>query len=94
MTSFSSWYFSKAFHSLYDESPQALSVRLRLERAADLLKNSSMTVGEVAAASGFDNCCSFARAFKARFGVPATRYRTAALTVTRSGADNASSTRT
>ncbi len=78
LTSFSSWYFSKAFHTLYDESPQALSVRLRLERAADLLRDTSMTVGEVAAASGFDNCCSFARAFKARFGVPATRYRSTA----------------
>ncbi|WP_435594110.1 helix-turn-helix transcriptional regulator [Proluteimonas luteida] len=79
LTSFSSWYFSKAFHTLYDESPQALSVRLRLERAADLLRDTSMTVGEVAAASGFDNCCSFARAFKSRFGVPATRYRSIAL---------------
>jgi len=75
LTSFSSWYFSKAFHALYDESPQALSVRLRLERAALLLRTTSMMVGEVAAASGFDNCCSFARAFKNHHGVPASRYR-------------------
>lgn len=75
LTSFSSWYFSKAFHALYDESPQALSVRLRLERAAQLLGSTSMMVGEVAAASGFDNCCSFARAFKNHHGVPASRYR-------------------
>lgn len=78
LTSFSSWYFSKAFHALYDESPQALSVRLRLERAGQLLKTTSMMVGEVAAATGFDNCCSFARAFKNHHGVPASRYRTAA----------------
>jgi len=32
-------------------------------------------IGEVASASGFDNCCSFARAFRARFGTSATRYR-------------------
>jgi AraC family transcriptional regulator len=32
-------------------------------------------VGEVASASGFDNCCSFARAFRARFGTSATHYR-------------------
>lgn len=75
LTNFSSWYFSKAFQSLYDESPQALSARLRLERAAELLRTSSMTVGEVAASCGFDNCCSFARAFRARFGTSATRYR-------------------
>jgi AraC family transcriptional regulator len=79
LTSFSSWYFSKTFHSLYEESPQAASARMRLEHAADLLTSTSMMIGEVAAASGFDNCCSFARAFRARYGVSATRYRSAAL---------------
>jgi AraC family transcriptional regulator len=53
---------------------------MRLERAADLLTSTTMMIGEVAAASGFDNCCSFARAFRARFGVSATRYRSAANT--------------
>lgn len=75
LTNFSSWYVSKTFQSLYEESPQALSARLRLERAADLLRDTSMMIGEVAASSGFDNCCSFARAFRARFGVSASHYR-------------------
>lgn len=43
----------------------------------DLLRDTDMMVGEVAAASGFDNCCSFARAFRARFGLSASRYREA-----------------
>jgi AraC family transcriptional regulator len=88
LTSFSSWYFSKTFHGLYDESPQAASARMRLERAAELLGNSQMMIGEVAAASGFDNCCSFARAFRARYGMSASNYRTAArasLAASRSG---------
>jgi len=75
LTNFSSWYLSKTFQSLYEESPQSLSARLRLERAAMLLRDTDMMIGEVAAASGFDNCCSFARAFRTRFGVPASRYR-------------------
>jgi len=75
LTSFSSWYFSKTFHSLYEESPQSAAARMRLERAADLLRDTSMMIGEVAAACGFDNCCSFARAFRARYGVSATHYR-------------------
>lgn len=75
LTSFSSWYFSKTFHGLYDESPQTAAARMRLERAAGLLRGSPMMIGEVAAACGFDNCCSFARAFRARYGVSATRYR-------------------
>jgi len=77
LTSFSSWYFSRTFYSLYDESPQAAAARMRLEHAAELLRSTSMMVGEVAAASGFDNCCSFARAFRARFGTSASRYRSA-----------------
>lgn len=78
LTNFSSWYLSKTFQSLYEESPQALSARLRLERAAQLLRDTDMMIGEVASASGFDNCCSFARAFRAHFGTTASRYRDAA----------------
>lgn len=78
LTSFSSWYFSKTFQSLYEESPQAASARMRLEHAADLLRDTDMMVGEVAAACGFDNPCSFARAFRSRHGTSASRYRTAA----------------
>jgi len=80
LTSFSSWYFSKTFHGLYDESPQTAGARMRLERAARLLRTSPMMIGEVAAACGFDNCCSFARAFKTRYGMSATRYRGGAAT--------------
>lgn len=80
LTSFSSWYFSRTFYSLYDESPQAAAARMRLEHAAELLRSTSMMVGEVAAASGFDNCCSFARAFRARFGTSASRYRASSVT--------------
>jgi AraC family transcriptional regulator len=75
LTSFSSWYFSKTFHGLYGESPQSASARMRLEHAAELLGSSQMMIGEVAAACGFDNCCSFARAFRARYQMSATSYR-------------------
>lgn len=75
LTNFSSWYLSKTFQALYQESPQSLSARLRLERAAMLLRETDMMIGEVASASGFDNCCSFARAFRARYGTSASRFR-------------------
>ena len=75
LTSFSSWYFSKTFHGLYDESPQAAAARMRLEQAAELLVGTELMVGEVAAACGFDNCCSFARVFRARCGISASRSR-------------------
>lgn len=75
LTNFSSWYFSKTFHALYGESPQAMAARARIEHAAHLLQTTPMMVGEVAAASGFENCCSFARAFRAHHGMSASEYR-------------------
>jgi len=75
LTSFSSWYFSKTFHSIYDESPQAASQRMRLERACELLAGTSLVIGEVGAACGFDNACSFARAFRSYTGMTASAYR-------------------
>ncbi|MDX3934007.1 AraC family transcriptional regulator [Stenotrophomonas sp.] len=78
LASLSYWYFSKAFQAVYGESPQACGARLRLERAANLLRDSDMIVGEVAAASGFENAGSFARAFRAHFGACATAYRDSA----------------
>lgn len=75
LANFSSWYFSKTFHSIYDETPQAASQRLRLERACQLLEETTLVVGEVGAACGFDNACSFARAFRANVGTTASAYR-------------------
>ena len=74
-TQFSMWYFSKVFHRLYGESPQAACANLRLKHAANLLATTPMTIGEVAIASGFDNNCSFARSFRAHFGMTASEYR-------------------
>jgi AraC family transcriptional regulator len=78
LTAFSSWYLSKTFHEIYDESPQAASARLRLERACELLATTDLSIGEIGSACGFDNNCSFARAFRMRFGTTATAYRAAA----------------
>lgn len=74
---FSSWYFSRVFHQVYGESPQTTCSKLRLQRAAGLLASTSMGVAEVGSASGFENNCSFARSFRAHFGMTATQYRAA-----------------
>ncbi|MGY1408305.1 MULTISPECIES: helix-turn-helix transcriptional regulator [unclassified Luteimonas] len=73
--SVSVWYFTKTFQTLYGEGPQAASTRLRLVHAARLLRGTRLSVGEAGAACGFENNCSFSRAFRARFGMPPSRYR-------------------
>jgi AraC family transcriptional regulator len=75
MASLSVWYFSKTFHALYGVSPQAYGLRMRIEHAARLLADTSLTVSEIAENSGFENCCSFTRAFRAHAGMPPTHYR-------------------
>ncbi|QSX73934.1 helix-turn-helix transcriptional regulator [Lysobacter arenosi] len=72
---FSSWYFSKVFVKLYRRTPQEAASSFRLEHAASLLTSTPMTISEVGIASGFDNNCSFARSFRARFGMTASEYR-------------------
>lgn len=74
---FSLWYFSKVFTRLYGETPQSASSRMRLDHAANLLAATSMTIGEIAEASGFDNNCSFARSFRAHYAMTASDYRSA-----------------
>lgn len=71
----STWYFTRMFHALYGEGPQAAAARLRLQRAVRLLADPMLSVGEVGMACGFENNCSFSRAFRERFGVSPTGYR-------------------
>jgi AraC family transcriptional regulator len=75
LSNVSIWYFTKIFHALYGESPQAMAARLRLERAAGLLADSTLSVGEVGVVCGFENNCSFSRAFRERYGRPPSAYR-------------------
>lgn len=74
-TNFSPWYFSKVFHAVYGIGPLQFAARMRLERAFRLLATTRLPVTEVSVACGFDNPCSFARAFRARFGMTASEHR-------------------
>lgn len=75
--SFSRWYLSKTFQATYGESLQAASRRIRIARACRLLAETSLSICDVAAHCGFDNPCSFARAFRFETGMTPTRYRDA-----------------
>lgn len=75
LSNVSVWYFTKTFHALYGEGPQAASARMRLRHAVKLLQQTRLSVSEVGAACGFENNCSFSRAFRAQFGVPPSLHR-------------------
>ena len=48
---------------------------LRLEKAQSLLRNSPMSLTEIALATGFANSAHFSRAYSAQFGQPPSSYR-------------------
>jgi AraC-like DNA-binding protein len=56
-------------------SPMKHLTRLRLERARDLLRKTTMNVGEVARAVGFNDPLHFSRAFRRHAGVPPSALR-------------------
>lgn len=75
LTRFSSWWLSKTFHAVYQETLQRASMRLRMQRARDLLEHSQLSISELAEACGFHDPCSFARQFKAWHGETASAWR-------------------
>ena len=75
MANYSPWHFIRAFRAAYAETPHALLVNLRLQRARELLKTSPLAIAKVALASGFENRCAFSRLFHQRFGVTAGAMR-------------------
>jgi AraC family transcriptional regulator len=75
LCNFSIWHFTKTFQALYGEGPREAIAHARLQQASELLTRTTLPVGAVGAACGFENPCSFSRAFRAHYGTTASRYR-------------------
>jgi AraC-like DNA-binding protein len=73
-------HLSRIFKNETGFPPIDYLIRLRLEKARELLKTSFLTVKEVMAAVGYNSKGNFAKHFKRRFGVTPSEYRRRALT--------------
>jgi AraC family transcriptional regulator len=69
------WHFTKTFRHVFGVNPQTYATNVRLERARDLARDTTLSIGEIASSCGFENACSFARAFQQRFGISASGLR-------------------
>ena len=49
--------------------------KLRMEKAKELLKQTDLTISQVAAQTGFSDYNYFCRVFKKETGIPAKKYR-------------------
>ena len=68
-------YFGKIFKSATDKSPQQYLIDFRMTKAAQLLKLTALSVGEVGRAVGYPNQLHFSRAFKSTFGLCPREWR-------------------
>jgi len=75
VANFSTSYFIRAFHAVFDETPHTYLLRRRLQRARSMLSTTPLSITEIAIASGFDNRSSFARIFRKHFGTTAIAVR-------------------
>jgi len=67
--------FSRRFREATGESPMAYVLRLRLEHARELLRDTNLTVAEVGEASGFPNNAYFGRMFREKLSLSPGEYR-------------------
>jgi AraC-like DNA-binding protein len=70
--------FSERFTDVVGESPHAYVARVRMHRAARLLRESDRTVSDIAAAAGYGSVSSFSRVFRKRLGAAPASFRRAA----------------
>jgi len=80
VASFSPWHFHRIFRGMVGESVKEHVRRLRLERAAQQLRDSNRGVLDIAIEAGYETHESFTRAFAAMFGPPPSIFRNGAVT--------------
>ena len=68
-------YFSKLFKAKRGCPPQEFLIRLRLSKAADLLRTTSVSIGDICASCGYPNQLYFSQAFKQHYGLPPREWR-------------------
>lgn len=68
-------YFGKIFHDAVGKSPQQFLLNYRMIKAAELLKLSQLSIGEISNAVGYVNQLHFSRAFKNMYGISPKEWR-------------------
>lgn len=67
--------FAQRFKTLVGESPMEYLTRCRIHKASRLLRESKMSIGEIASLAGYESDGSFNKAFKRKFGISPRQFR-------------------
>ena len=68
-------YFGKIFKEAIGKTPQDFILSFRMAKAAELLKLTNMSIGDIGNAVGYENQLHFSRAFKNIYGMPPREWR-------------------
>lgn len=72
-------YFGKIFREAVGKSPQEFLISYRMNKAAELLKLTKLSIGDISNAVGYANQLHFSRAFKSVYGISPKQWRREAL---------------
>src|SRR5204862_7846064 len=70
-------HFSRQFRRTFGETPHQYLLTRRLERAAELLRNTDRSVADICLTVGLQSVGSFTTSFRRLYGVSPTAYRAA-----------------
>jgi transcriptional regulator GlxA family with amidase domain len=68
-------HLERVFKSVLQETPKSYYLGLRLEEARNLLSETTLSILEVAIATGFNSRSSFSKSYRSRFGTSPSLYR-------------------
>jgi AraC family transcriptional regulator of arabinose operon len=71
-------YLTNCFKNVLNMSPQEYILNYRMNQASTLLKNTALSVSEIAARVGYDDALNFSKAFKKTYGINPTNFRNTA----------------
>ncbi len=68
-------HFARVFKEVIGQTPQALKIHARVERARQLLSESSLSISGIAGVLGYDDVFFFSKQFKEKTGYSPSAYR-------------------
>ena len=71
----STYYLTRSFTKYIGISPKQYLIQIRLNNAGNLLKNTSLSIAEIAEKSGFQSPSNFIAYFKKYFGITPKKFR-------------------
>ena len=69
------WTLRRQFQRYLHMTPTSYFVHLRLAKARDMLRNTTLPVGDIASACGYENADAFSRAYRTRYAIAPSQDR-------------------